>query len=89
MNCLVSLVYQKRGYIEIVGRAAEQSMRAAVEEVQALPEYSTKNEVHVHMHVFITSVHRLPNFSGSSLMHDMILQPMPTTPLSLACLEGI
>ena len=40
-------MYQKLGYIEIVGRAAEMSMRASVEEVQALPEYSTKGEVQV------------------------------------------
>ena len=39
------LVYQKLGYIELVGRAADLSMCASVEEVQALPEYSTKGEV--------------------------------------------
>ena len=43
------VVYQKLGYIEIVGRAAEMSMRASMEEVQALPEYSTKGEVHVQV----------------------------------------
>ena len=42
-------MYQKLGYIEIVGRAAEMSMRASVEEMQALPEYSTKGEVHVQV----------------------------------------
>ena len=46
VTCCLPLVYQKLGYIEIVGRAAEMSMRASVE-VQALPEYSTKGEVHV------------------------------------------
>ena len=45
--CCLPLVYQKLGYIEIVGRAAEMSMRVSVEEVQALPEYSTKGEVQV------------------------------------------
>ena len=45
--CLPS-VYRKLGYIELVERVAEQSMRASVDEVQALPEYSTKGEVHVH-----------------------------------------
>lgn len=44
---LFSLVYQKLGYIEIVGRAAELSMCAVVEEVQALPEYATEGEVYV------------------------------------------
>ena len=43
--CCLPLVYQKLGYIELVGRAAELSMCASVEEVQALPEYSTKGEV--------------------------------------------
>ena len=43
-TCLL-LVYQKLGYIELVGRAAELSMQSCVEEVQALPEYSTKGEV--------------------------------------------
>ena len=38
-------MYQTLGYIELVERAAEQSMRASVEEVQSLPEYSTKGEV--------------------------------------------
>ena len=42
-------MYQKLGYIEIVGRAAEMSMCASMEEVQALPEYSTKGEVHVQV----------------------------------------
>ena len=45
--CCLPLVYQKLGYIEIFGRAAEMSMRASVEKVQALPEYSTKGEVQV------------------------------------------
>ena len=48
-TCCLPIVYQKLGYIEIVGRAAEMSMRASVEEVQALPEYSTKGEVHVQV----------------------------------------
>ena len=33
-------VYQKLGFIEVVGRAMEQSMAAAVDEVKALPEYT-------------------------------------------------
>ena len=44
-TCCLLLVYQKLGYIELVGRAAELSMQSCVEEVQALPEYSTKGEV--------------------------------------------
>ena len=41
----LSSVYRKLGYIELVERAAELSMRASVDEVQALPEYATKGEV--------------------------------------------
>ena len=44
---LSTSVYQKLGYTELVGRATELSMRASVEEVQALPDYSTKGEVQV------------------------------------------
>ena len=40
-------MYQKLGYIELVERAAELSMCASVDEVQALPEYVTKGEVSV------------------------------------------
>ena len=41
----LSSVYRKLGYIELVERATELSMRASVDEVQALPEYATKGEV--------------------------------------------
>ena len=44
--CCLPSVYRKLGYIELVERAAELNMRASVEEVQALPEYSTKGEVY-------------------------------------------
>lgn len=40
-------VYQKLGYIEVVGKAAEASMITAVEEVKALPEYAA-NQAEVH-----------------------------------------
>ncbi len=39
-------VYNKNSYLEIiVATAAENSMQSAVEEVKALPNYSTKGEV--------------------------------------------
>ena len=38
-------VYNRHGYVSIVGRLAEQSMKRAVEEVQTLPDYATKGEV--------------------------------------------
>lgn len=44
-TCNYTVVYQKRGYIDIVGIAAERSMRAAIDEVKHLPAYSTKGEV--------------------------------------------
>ena len=52
-------LYTQYTYIEIVGyRAAEHSMLAAVDEVQVLPDYSTKGEVCVttdKFHDFILS----------------------------------
>ncbi len=38
-------VYNKNSYMEIVAAEAENSMQSAVEEVKALPDYSTKREV--------------------------------------------
>ena len=40
-------VYQQNGYRHIVNRAADLSIEAAVEEVKALPHYSTQEEVSV------------------------------------------
>ena len=40
-------VYHKQGYIDIVARAAEHSMQAAVQEVQAHVEYPEKGEVSI------------------------------------------
>ncbi len=37
-------MYNKNSYLEIVATAAENSMQSAVEEVKALPDYSTKGE---------------------------------------------
>jgi hypothetical protein len=42
---LSSLVYNRCGYIEIVQERAVKSMKAAVDEVKALPEYATSGEV--------------------------------------------
>ena len=43
---LLPSVYQKLGFVEVVGRAMEHSMAAAVDEVKALPEYTAnKGEV--------------------------------------------
>ena len=38
-------MYHKQGYIDIVGRAAERSMQAAVDEVKADAEYPSKGAV--------------------------------------------
>ena len=45
------LVYHKRGYIEIVGRAAEMSMQNSVEEVEAPTEYTLTQERYMYAHV--------------------------------------
>lgn len=44
-NSIIFSVYNRHGYIGIVDRLAEQSMQKAVEEVQTLPDYTTKGEV--------------------------------------------
>ena len=44
LTCYFS-VYSRHAYVDIVDQLAQHSMQAAVEEVQALPEYSTKGEV--------------------------------------------
>ena len=46
-RCIISLVYNRHGYVEVVSRLAEHSMQAAVEEVQTLPDYSTNGEVKI------------------------------------------
>ncbi len=39
------LVYSRNNYMDIVAVVADNSMQSAVEEVKALPEYSSKGEV--------------------------------------------
>jgi len=39
------IVYNKRGYVDLVSHAAELSMQATTEEVQALPHYESGGEV--------------------------------------------
>lgn len=53
-----SLVYNQCGYIDIVQVLAESSMQAAVEEIKALPEYSSEGEVSalVNFMVIITLI---------------------------------
>ena len=60
----VHLVYQKLGYIELVGRAEELSMHASVEEVQALPDYITKGEVRINDRQINASVLLSPCFKS-------------------------
>ena len=41
----IIVVYNKRGYIEIVKELADQCMQAAVDEVKMRDEYTTNGEV--------------------------------------------
>ena len=50
IDLCVILVYQKRGCVGIVSVAAKKSILAAVDEVKALPHYSSKGEVCVQSH---------------------------------------
>ena len=47
------LVYNRCGYIEVVGQLTQDSMQAAVDEIQGLPEYPNKGEVHKYKHVSV------------------------------------
>ena len=73
------VVYNRRGYVELVSEAAEDSMKAAIEEVQALPHYTSNGEVVL----IFQSKH-----SGSSLTQGTIQLRMPTILQSPASLEG-
>ena len=42
---LIIVVYNKRGYVDLVSLATEHSMRTAIEEVQTLPHYESNGEV--------------------------------------------
>lgn len=90
-TCCYILVYNRHGYMDIVGRLAKHSMQEAVEEVQTLPEYSTNGEVKLlspsMLYMYVLRL-ILAN-SGSSLMPVMTLLPTPIIPLCPAFLEGI
>ena len=38
-------MYNQKGYMDLVSEATESSMKAAVEEVQSLPDYASQGEV--------------------------------------------
>ena len=42
---LIFVVYNKRGYVDLVSLATEHSIRAAIEEVQTLPHHESNGEV--------------------------------------------
>ena len=97
-HCLF-IVYQQNGYKQFVNRAANLSMQAAVEEVEAFPHYSAQGEVSVHTRnikycccttfQYSFSVTLPFHCSGLSQMLVMILLPMPITQLCRDWLEGI
>ena len=83
-------VYNKCGYIDLVTEAAEESMQAAIQEVESLPHYQEKGEV-IELYVHAASFHVNTPFiinSGLSQMLGTILRPMPTTQLCPASQEG-
>ena len=84
-----SAVYSKQGYMDLVQKAAEGSMSAAIGEVESLSHYQEKGEVMKCIDLKLSQ--SLPFFtdSGLLLMQSMTLLPMPTTQQCLACLEGI
>ena len=79
-TCCYIVVYNRHGYVEIVGRLGKHSMQARV-----LHEWRGKVSLAKHF-VCITLI--LAN-SGSSLMPVMTLLLTPIIPLCPAFLEGI
>ena len=76
--------------MDLVSEAAEESMKAAIREVESLPHYQEKGEV-MELYVYVALFHvNTPSItnSGLSQMLGMILQPMPTTQLCPASQEG-
>jgi hypothetical protein len=85
----IFVVYKQRGYMDLVARAAETSMRSAIEEVQSLPHYAQEGEVRKCMHVHVLTIaHLLITASGSLPTRGTTPLPMHTTLLCLASLEG-
>ena len=80
-------MYDKCGYIEIVGGAAEQAMVDAVQEVKNLPQYNA-DEGEVSHNVALMNYH-YTIFSGSSLMQGTTPPPTPTILLCLVSLESM
>ena len=85
------LVYKSGGYLEAVNTCAKLSMMEAITEVKALPNYAASGEV--RMCTFLPCYKLMINHvvslnSGLLLMLDTTRHPMPSIPLSPACLEG-
>lgn len=81
-------VYNRREYVEIVGRLTEHSMQSAVEEVQSRPEYATDGEVHiVHLTVIKMNVFSLFYLQWviTDARHDSTANAYHTT---VPCLSG-
>ena len=88
-TCCYIPINNRRAYVEKVGRSAQHSMQAAVEEVQTLPEYSTKGKVELLSQNMLCVLCLILANSGSSLMLSTILLQMPIIPLCPAFLESI
>ena len=91
MNLLVVgfAVYKRLGYADIVSKAAQQSMQAAVEEVQCESNYLSEGEVSFSLVLLTVESVPCSYFSGSSRMPDMTRLLMPTTPQFPAFQEGV
>ena len=77
-------VYNQYGYIEIVRESAERSMRAAVDEVKALPQYATSGEVWVLCFKETFLVHKI-QWVITDARHDSTANAYHTT---VPCLSG-
>ena len=74
-------------YQQIISDAVEESMKAAVDCVNANPDYITSGEVRLQTNQCGNNY--VYKYSGLSLMHATILRRMHITPQYLVWLEGL
>ena len=79
-------VYNTSGYLELVSKATEQSMQAAVEEVQRAQDYATKGEVStINTDTQINKIAIYTQWVITDARHDSTANAYHTT---VPCLSG-
>ena len=80
------IVYNKCGYIDVVSRAAEDTMNAAVVEINSLPHYNESGEVRYHSLLYFQHLYAYNRQWGiTDARHDSTANAYHTT---VPCLSG-